>query len=73
MTLVLQAMPFTRRFIFKEKKDMRQASSNDHEGPHESSRNRECSVKSFDTSLLRGSSIPVETATKWKNGRGKGN
>ena len=26
----------TRRFIFKEKKDMRQASSDDHEGPHKS-------------------------------------
>ena len=37
-------------------------------------RNRECSsVKSFDTSLLHGSSTRVETATKWENGRGKGN
>ena len=36
-------------------------------------RNRECSVKSFDTSLLRGSSTHVETAIKWENGRGKGN
>ena len=35
--------------------------------------NRECSVKSFDTSLLRGSSTRVETTTKWENGRGKGN
>ena len=34
---------------------------------------REGSVKSFDTSLLRGSSTRVETATKWENGRGKGN
>ena len=36
-------------------------------------RNRECSAKSFDTSLLRGSSTRVETATKWENGREKGN
>ena len=36
-------------------------------------RNRECSVKSFDTSLLRGGSTRVETGTKWENGRGKGN
>ena len=36
-------------------------------------RNRECSVKSFDTSLPGGISIRVETARKWKNGRGKGN
>ena len=36
-------------------------------------RNRECSVKSFDTSLPGGSSTRVETARKWENGRGKGN
>ena len=36
-------------------------------------RNRECSVKSFDTSLLRGSSTRVETVTKWENGIGKAN
>ena len=36
-------------------------------------RNRECSVKSFDTSLQSGSSTRVETATKWENGRGMGN
>ena len=36
-------------------------------------RKRGCSVKSVDTSLLRGSSTRVETATKWENGRGKGN
>ena len=33
ITPILQAMPFTS---FKEKKDMRQASCIDHEGPHES-------------------------------------
>ena len=36
-------------------------------------RNRECSVKSFDTSLFRGSSTRVEMPRKWENGREKGN